>query len=725
MSTEKMLDGSLRPLFELRTLAYNAVSTLIVVMWGQLIGIPYHWQVGIVTLLVAMSFKRLVEAIEIKKYQSGLNMIDPFFMKTSEIPQTKKATWIGRGFEWDEQCAQRTWDAKKPNLKKYYRLSKLHKQCRRFETKVSLRKAKGLKVSRVALAVEKATSSYKWGPIKNPLRPLLPVGGNAVYHAVGHEHEEDQHITLDERNGHAVMFGQSRVGKTRFLEFMISQDIERNDGVVGCLDPKGDIELLARMWAEAKRCGRDDEFYIFSLGMPDISAKYNSIANFSRIASIAGRISEQMSGGGDSQVFRDFAWRFLLLCASALIDMGEKPDFKKMKSNIENLEGLYIRYVKYRLKQDNPNFEQDLAGAMTPKFKKNAKGEDVEVKLKVGALAGRDHMTIVLDKMANDFYEQNPHLTNQVLEGLRSAMRNDVNYYNKITASLIPLLTKLTSGRIAELLSPDYSDVTDNRPIFTWKKIIQRKGIFYAGFDSMTDNVVAEAVSNQFFADLVSTCGEIYKHGVNKGMEEARATDVVPIWLHADEMQSMMGDEFIPLLNRAAGAGVRMFGYSQTLSDIEGAFDGDAAKARIVLGNFNSVFMMRVKTLDTAEYLTDSLDSCDLLGLDVSGNVSNTGKTLGESDDMETGDDSGKSNRFSTMTKAQITVEAHEPLISPQAIMNLPKGQALAFLNGARLVKLRFPLLEDSDGFEVAEAEDVYQEIADKLDIRGALEMAE
>ena len=198
------------------------------------------------------------------------------------------------------------------------------------------------------------------------------------------------------------MFGQSRVGKTRFLEIMVTQDIARNDGVTGVLDPKGDAELLARMWAECKRCGRDDNFYIFSLGMPDVSAKYNSIANFSRVAGIAGRISENMSGGGDSQVFKDFAWRFLLLVANALIEMGEKPDMKKMKQNIENLEALYCRYAKFRMKIDNPNFLDELKSAETPKFKDGPNGP-VEIKIKAGALAGRDRMTIIIDKVVNDF----------------------------------------------------------------------------------------------------------------------------------------------------------------------------------------------------------------------------------------------------------------------------------------------------------------------------------
>ena len=49
-----------------------------------------------------------------------------------------------------------------------------------------------------------------------------------------------------------------------------------------------------------------------------------------------------------------------------------------------------------------------------------------------------------------------------VLDGLRSAVRYDKTYFDKIVASLLPLLEKLTSGKIAQLLAPNYSDLADH-----------------------------------------------------------------------------------------------------------------------------------------------------------------------------------------------------------------------------------------------------------------------
>jgi hypothetical protein len=71
-------------------------------------------------------------------------------------------------------------------------------------------------------------------------------------------------------------------------ELLITQDIRRRnaDGehkVVIVFDPKGDADLLLRMYAEAHRSGREDNFWVFHLGWPDISARYNAVGRFSRI----------------------------------------------------------------------------------------------------------------------------------------------------------------------------------------------------------------------------------------------------------------------------------------------------------------------------------------------------------------------------------------------------------------------------------------------------------
>ncbi|MCD3648506.1 type IV secretion system DNA-binding domain-containing protein, partial [Escherichia coli] len=157
----------------------------------------------------------------------------------------------------------------------------------------------------------------------NPVRPLPPVGGNPALHGIEPD-EQDVTLALGERVGHTIVYGTTRVGKTRLAELLVTQDIRRGDVTI-VFDPKGDADLLLRVWAEAHRAGRGDELYIFHLGWPEISARYNAVGRFGRVSEVASRVAGQLSGEGNSAAFREFAWRFVNIVARALVALGERP----------------------------------------------------------------------------------------------------------------------------------------------------------------------------------------------------------------------------------------------------------------------------------------------------------------------------------------------------------------------------------------------------------------
>ncbi len=95
--------------------------------------------------------------------------------------------------------------------------------------------------------------------------------------------------------------------------------------------------------------------------------------------------------------------------------------------------------------------------------------------------------------------------------------------------------------------------------------MIRKKGIVYVGLDALSDAEVAAAVGNSMFADLVSVAGHIYKFGTQDGLPEDEHAGKLPISLHCDEFNELMGDEFIPLLNKSGGAGIEVTAYTQTL----------------------------------------------------------------------------------------------------------------------------------------------------------------
>jgi conjugative coupling factor TraD (TOL family) len=264
-----------------------------------------------------------------------------------------------------------------------------------------------------------------------------------------------------------------------------------------------------------------------------------------------------------------------------------------------------------------------------------------------------------------------------VLDGLRSAVRYDRTYFDKIVASLLPLLEKLTTGKIAQLLAPNYSDLADPRPIFDWMQIIRKRAVVYVGLDALSDAEVAAAVGNSMFSDLVSVAGHLYKFGIDDGLPGVSAGVKTPINLHADEFNELMGDEFIPLINKGGGAGVQVTAYTQTLSDIEARL-GNRAKAGQVVGNFNNLFMLRVRETATAELLTRQIPKVEVYTTSIMSGATDASDPHGQT-------------AFTSNTQDRVTTTS-VPMIEPAHVVSLPKGQCFALIEGGHLWKVRMPL---------------------------------
>src|SRR3546814_1464038 len=153
-------------------------------------------------------------------------------------------------------------------------------------------------------------------------------------------------------------------------------------------------------------------------------------------------------------------------------------------------------------------------------------------------MIGREKRVVALEQYLSQARNYDP-----VLDGLRSAVRYDKTYFDKIVASLLPLLEKLTSGKIAQLLAPNYSDLADPRPIFDWMQIIRTRAIVYVGLDALSDAAVAAAVGNSMFSDLVSVAGHLYKHGIDDGLPGASAGARGPLNANHDELHEVKGHE--------------------------------------------------------------------------------------------------------------------------------------------------------------------------------------
>ncbi len=656
MANPHSVEVLLRPAVELYTVAVCIGAALVCLVAPWSLALSPILGLGSSFAFLTFGAIRLRDALAILRYRRNIRRLPRYIMTSRAVPVSRQRLFIGRGFKWEQRHTHRLMQTYRPEFRNYVEPTRLYRFARRLDQRLEF----------APFPLSKLARLTAWDSPINPVRPLPPVGGMPRLHGI-EPHEVDVTLPLGERVGHSLVLGTTRVGKTRLAELFITQDIRRRSSsgeheVVIVFDPKGDADLLKRMYVEAKRAGRAGEFYVFHLGWPDFSARYNAVGRFGRISEVATRIAGQLSGEGNSAAFREFAWRFVNIIARALVELGQRPDYLLIQRHVVNIDALFIEYAQAFFARHEPKAWDVIVQIEGKLNDKNIPRH----------MVGREKRVVALEQ-----YLSQVRIFDPVLDGLRSAVRYDRTYFDKIVASLLPLLEKLTTGKTSQLLAPNYSDLRDPRPIFDWMQIIRKRAVVYVGLDALSDAEVAAAVGNSMFSDLVSVAGHIYKFGIDDGLPGADTGAKVPINVHADEFNELMGDEFIPMVNKGGGAGLQVTAYTQTLSDIEARI-GNRAKAGQIVGNFNNLFMLRVRETITAELLTRQLPRVEVYTTSIVSGATDSSDIRGKTD-------------FTSNTADRIT-SSTVPLIEPAHVVGLPKGQAFALLEGGNLWKVRMPL---------------------------------
>lgn len=661
MSLQRPLEGLLRPPVEWysSTMSLAAAGLLCAYTSDFLLPTSLAYAGGIgLSLLGLLRFK---QGFRIWRYQRNLKRMPTYAMSSKQLPVSQQRLFLGRGFLWTPLHTQRLRDLDLSYNEKYRYPSKAYRLARDLEFRWENKKL-----------LKSIAQLFKKDSWLNPLRPYPDIGGEPVLHGVA-DSEENITLSLSARAGHMIVIGTTRVGKTRFAELLIGQDIRRGDVVI-VLDPKGDADLLKRIYIEAKLAGRENDLLVFHLGFPEFSCRYNSVGNFTKITQVATRITNALPSTGEAASFKEFAWKYVNLVARTLNALGVRPTYKLISFYITKLDQLLIRYCEDFIKQTNSDYEIWITHFIQENTRVDKKsGESIKPTRKQAILSYAEQY--IESRNQADLNS----LQNDLLTDLATACRLDRTYYDKITASVGPLLEKLTSGKVAELLSPDYNNVEDERPVLDWLRVIRNKQIVYIGMDALTDNVVCSAVGNAMLSDLVSVAGHLYNFGLDHGFGNV-VEEKIPlprINLHSDEFNEVIGDEFIPLLNKSGGAGFCITAYSQTWSDVEARLLS-IAKAGQVAGNLNTLVMLRTKEAKTVDMLLNQLPKIPILRVVPASSSSDSPH--------------GEQGVFYQSTNEDRFAHSEISLIQQSDVLNLPKGQAFCLLEGGKLYKLRIPL---------------------------------
>jgi conjugative coupling factor TraD (SXT/TOL subfamily) len=257
------LEALLRPAHELRSACASALGAGVVIGAPGLFLLSRPWDWLLAGALVSHAAWRGAAGLQTLRYRANLRRQRRYEVTSTEIPWSAERLFLGRGFQWDQRHTQRLFEARRP------------------ENQPLLQRG---------LLVE------LFGRLRPQLVAPVGLGGDPAIHGV-EPGEADIWMDIADRVGHTLVLGTTRVGKTRLAELLITQDIRRGEVVI-VFDPKGDIDLLRRIYAESQRAGRADEFFMFHLGHPEISARYNPVGSFSRITEVATRIAGQLPSEG-------------------------------------------------------------------------------------------------------------------------------------------------------------------------------------------------------------------------------------------------------------------------------------------------------------------------------------------------------------------------------------------------------------------------------------------
>ena len=632
---------------------------------------------AIIFLLVGIKYHR--EAYHHWSFLMGLWKIDPYYVDMKNLDASDDEIYLGYGFEWKNIHTQRLYELNNSDEdfdtppKAYFWFRRVSS----FLQKLS----KLYFIGYIFLKLSKAIDAHSfWNPY-----PYYPVDlfdknntfGSPLIHGV-EPNERVIKTPFVDSNSHTLVLGTTRQGKTRSAEIVVSQDIHRfkysdQSCAVIMIDPKGDLDLAARMFIECQRAGKAEKFYFFHLAYPHLSCRYNGIGDYNRDTEVATRVTNPLSSSGNSKVFKDFAWQFVNLAQKVCSRIGNTMTYKTVAKYLKDPELLAMEYTTKVINSDELDYViNDIAS-------------NIVLKDLPPSERSKNPKSIALQRVLQDPPEMLADLIKEddVLTDLSDALKHDKSYYDKITASAKPHLEKLNAGKQAELISPDYDNVDDPRPIIDLRQIISDGCVVYAGFDFQTDQVVGASVANTFLTEVLAVSGEIYNFGIDNGLPRKKGDSrrKPMVRLHVDEANEVFGAEFNPILNKAGGSGVSVVAYTQTISDGAVRLESQDLSNQM-LGNFGTIISFKVRGHDTSEYLSKLTPEV---------------RVLSSNPDSRSTDGMGSSadGQFKSANADAISYETVR-LIPENAFRDLPKGQAFVYAQ-SRWYKVRMPLFFKED----------------------------
>ncbi|WP_239190810.1 conjugative transfer system coupling protein TraD, partial [Candidatus Nitrotoga sp. HW29] len=306
---------------------------------------------------------------------------------------------------------------------------------------------------------------------------------DGAYWIHGLDKETDRFMDIANLVGHTLLVGTTRVGKTRMMELLIGQAIIRNETVI-IIDPKGDHALAENAKRICAAMGHPERFVYFHPAHLEKSTPIDPMRNWNRRTELASRVAALIPSETGADPFAAFGWKVLNDIVNGLVATGVSPNLVHMKRYIEGgADNLLLNTLRHHFIDTVPEWE-----TRSSSFVKKHRDRILE------AFIGFYRQVAIHEAQSSD------------LDGLISTFEHNRDHFQKMVASLIPILSMLTSEPLAELLSPEFK-TGDQKHATDMAKIINNNQVLYLGLDSLADGTVGSAIGSIMLADLTAVAG--------------------------------------------------------------------------------------------------------------------------------------------------------------------------------------------------------------------------
>lgn len=645
MSKQVRFEQILRPLFEVRAVGVWLFAMVWCLAWGIALDFARSTIFMLFCVCFVFALWRSTAAYSLAKKKLALIGKPIRYLTTSALlnamPAIGNNLWLGWGYRWEPRHTRRAAEVLKRDIADIY-------------PKQWVLRMLGEK------RTPKNERGVQW------IHGLEPV-------------EKEVLLPFDAMKGHCAVIATTGSIKTKLVSLIMPQLAARGDTVI-VIDPKGDSELREICRAAAVASGDPERFLMMHPAFASQSTRMDLLKNWDRVSQVASRVSLVLSSQEDS-TFKDFCWNAVHRITNGMKYVGRRVSIATLKNSMES-RGSVERLTEEALTKFFRDQAFHLSDRVKEEIAKQGFGQKPgKAKSSLVLETGSVELTAMIQVFNKDLAESESEARKngglakpEELKGLIAILEASKEWFAKMVVSITPMLTKLSTDDLRGLLSPDYEDINDKRPIMDMLKIVQGRHILYIGTDTLADPSVGHALAAMSLADLSAVGAELYNHGIEGDDGSPRR-----IHVFVDEWGDAMCEPLIQQANKGRGAGIFIWALGQTLSDLTDALGGSQDKALRFMGNMNNLIVGATGDPATQKMISEKLG---MTSIETRSSSQSTGSKT---------EDTGlefSANRGETISERQTE------LFPPSLLPGMPDLQYIALLNRSEVIKGCIPVLQ-------------------------------